>query len=120
MNIEQLRDYCLGKPGVTESCPFGPDALVFKVAGKMFLLTGLDSQPLSFSAKCDPEYALELRERHPHSVKGAYHMNKRHWNEVVCNGELDDPALLSLIDHSYDLVVAGLPKKDRGLLHGDG
>ncbi len=117
MHIEQLRDYCLVKAGVTESCPFGPDTLVFKVAGKVFLLTGLDSQPLSFSAKCDPEYAIELRERHPNAVMGAYHMNKRHWNTVVCNGELDDQSLQGLIDHSYDLVVVGLSKKDRESLH---
>jgi len=110
MHIEQLRDYCLSKRGVTESCPFGPDTLVFKVADKMFLLTGLDGQPLVFSAKCDPEYAIELRERYPHAVRGAYHMNKRHWNEVVCNGELDDQLLIRLIDHSYELVVMGLPK----------
>lgn len=113
MHIEQLREYCLGKPSVTESCPFGPDTLVFKVAGKMFLLTGLDNLEPSFSAKCDPEYALELRERHPYTIKGAYHMNKRHWNEVACNGELSDQQLMRLIDHSYDLVVAGLPKKLR-------
>ena len=109
MHIEQLRDYCLRKPGVTESCPFVPDALVFKVADKMFLLTGLDGHPLSFSVKCDPEYALELRDRHPRSIQGAYHMNKRHWNQVACNGELSDEFLMKLIDHSYELVVAGLP-----------
>lgn len=116
MHIEQLRDYCLAKPGVTESCPFGPDALVFKVAGKMFLLAGLDSQPLSFSAKCNPAYAIELREHHPHTIQGAYHMNKRHWNQIACNGELSDLQLINLIDHSYDLVVAGLPKYVRSAL----
>ena len=113
MHIEQLRDYCLAKPGVTESCPFGPDTLVFKVAGKVFLLTGLDNQPLSFSAKCNPEYAVALREQHPHTVAGAYHMNKRHWNTILSNGELNDQKLMDLIDHSYELVVAGLPKRDR-------
>jgi len=117
VHIEQLREYCLAKPAVTESCPFGPGALVFKVAGKMFLLAGLDSQPLSFSAKCDPEFALELRERHPHTVQGAYHMNKRHWNQVACNGELTDQQLAELIDHSYDLVVVGLPKRVQEDLH---
>ncbi|WP_353182372.1 MmcQ/YjbR family DNA-binding protein [Parapedobacter lycopersici] len=116
MHIEQLRDYCLRKPGVTEGCPFGPDTLVFKVTGKIFLLTGMDSRPLSFNVKCDPAYALELREQHPHSVSGAYHMNKKHWNTVVCNGELDDRTLAGFIDHSYDLVVAGLPRKDREML----
>lgn len=113
MHIEQLRDYCLAKPAVTESCPFGPGTLVFKVAGKMFLLAGLDSQPLSFSAKCNPEYAAELRDRHPHTIKGAYHMNKRHWNEVACDNELSDQQLMALIDHSYGLVVEGLSKKIR-------
>lgn len=113
MHIEQLRDYCLGKPGVTESCPFGPDTLVFKVCGKVFLLTGLDGQPLMFSAKCDPDYALELREQYPDAVKGAYHMNKRHWNQVRCDGQLSDQLLMELIDHSYSLVVSGLPRKDR-------
>lgn len=116
MHIELLRDYCLGKPAVTESCPFGPDTLVFKVADKMFLLTGLDSHPLSFSAKCDPERALALRDRYPRSVKGAYHMNKRHWNEVICDGELSDSQLLGLIDHSYELVVAGLPGRVRNAI----
>ncbi len=116
MHIEQLRDYCLGKPGVTESCPFGPEVLVFKVGGKVFLLTGLDSQPLSFSVKCDPDHALELRDRYPHAVKGAYHMNKRHWNEVACNGALTERQLTGLVDHSYALVVAALPKREREAL----
>ena len=111
MHIEQLRDYCLVKPGVTESCPFGPDTLVFKVAEKVFLLTGLDSRPLSFSVKCDPDYALELRERYPGVVVGAYHMNKKHWNSVKCNGILADNLLTALIDHSYALVVSALPKR---------
>lgn len=117
MHIEQLRDYCLAKPGVTEGFPFGPDTLVFKVAGKVFLLTGLASHPLSFNAKCDPAYAVELREQHPHSVSGAYHMNKKHWNTIICDGELDDRQLTHLIDHSYDLVVTGLPRKEREALH---
>lgn len=116
MHIEQLRDYCLAKPGVTEGFPFGPDTLVFKVAGKVFLLTGLDSHPLSFNVKCDPAYAVELREQHPHSVAGAYHMNKKHWNTIICNGELDDRKLTHFIDLSYDLVVAGLPRKERETL----
>jgi len=83
----------------------------------MFLLTGLDSHPLSFSAKCDPERALALRDQYPRSVRGAYHMNKRHWNEVICNSELSDQMLTTLIDHSYELVVAGLPKRVRSVLN---
>lgn len=113
MHIEQLRDYCLAKPGVSEGFPFGPDTLVFKVRGKVFLLSGLDQQPCSFNAKCDPDYALELREQYPHAVSGAYHMNKKHWNTIICDGQLTSELLLSLIDHSYSLVVAGLPKKER-------
>lgn len=113
MNIETLRDYCLAKSGVTEGFPFGEETLVFKVMGKVFLLSGLDSMPLSFNVKCDPEYAIELREQYPATVIGAYHMNKRHWNTVVCDGMLDDAQLRALIDHSYRLVVAGLPAKVR-------
>lgn len=113
MHIEQLRDYCLAKPGVAEELPFGPDTLVFKVLGKVFLLTGLDEVQLSFNVKCDPEYAISLREQHPYTVLSGYHMNKKHWNTVICNGELAEEQLLSFVDHSYDLVVAGLPKKSQ-------
>ncbi len=113
MHIEQLRDYCLAKAAVTEGFPFGGDTLVFKVKGKVFLLAGLDEQPCSFNAKCDPDYAIELREQYPDSISGAYHMNKKHWNTVVCDGQVPHATLLTLIDHSYNLVVAGLPKKDR-------
>lgn len=113
MHIEQLREYCLAKAAVEESFPFGSDTLVFKVKGKIFLLTGLDEKPCSFNTKCDPDYALELREQYPMAVTGAYHMNKKHWNTVICNGQVPHSVLLSLIDHSYELVVAGLPKSDR-------
>lgn len=109
MNIEQLRDYCLAKPGATESFPFGEDTLVFKVGGKMFLLIGL-SQANSFNVKCDPELAIELRERHP-EVKPGYHMNKKLWNTVYMDGALNNKQLTGMMDHSYDLVFAGLPKK---------
>jgi len=116
MHIEQLRDHCLAKAGATESFPFGPDTLVFKVLGKVFLLTGLDNHPLAFNVKCDPAYALELRERYPESIYGAYHMNKKHWNTVVCDGELDDRTLIHLIDLSYNLVIARLSKREREAL----
>jgi predicted DNA-binding protein (MmcQ/YjbR family) len=109
LNIEQLRDYCLAKPGATEGFPFGEDTLVFKVGGKMFLLTGLNSAN-SFNVKCDPELAIELRERHP-EVKPGYHMNKKLWNTVYMDGTLSYKQLLEMIDHSYNLVFAGLPKK---------
>ncbi|HTH81340.1 MAG TPA: MmcQ/YjbR family DNA-binding protein [Mucilaginibacter sp.] len=111
MNIEELRDYCLQKPAVTEGFPFGEDTLVFKVAGKLFLLTGLEAGD-RFNVKCDPELAVELRERHP-EVQPGYHMNKKMWNTVFMNGTLTRKQLLEMIDHSYSEVVKGLPKKIR-------
>lgn len=114
MHIEELREYCLGKKATFEDLPFGPDTLVFKVASKVFLLVGLDQVgQLSFNVKCNPEYAIELREKYPNTVFPGYHMNKRHWNTVFANRELDDQYLMTLIDHSYDLVFHGLTKKER-------
>ncbi|HZF99832.1 MAG TPA: MmcQ/YjbR family DNA-binding protein [Chitinophagales bacterium] len=113
MNIEFLREFCLSKPGVTEGFPFDEDALVFKVMGKMFLLMSLGSKPLTMNVKCDPGLAVELRERYPEAVTGAFHMNKKHWNSVNCESGLIDDELKEMIDHSYALVVKGLPKKDR-------
>lgn len=112
MNIEELRDYCIAKVGVTEELPFGPDTLVFKVAGKVFLLVGLDQVgDLSFNVKCDPDYAIELRDHHEATVMPGYHMNKKHWNTVFINRELSDQKLFSLVDHSYELVFRALPKR---------
>ncbi len=114
MNIEEAREYCLAKKGVTEGLPFGPDALVFKVLGKMFatLSMGTDTQ---MNLKCDPEKAEELRAQYPYIIPG-YHMNKKHWNTVVFEGATDDRLVEELIDHSYDLVVAKLKKADREAL----
>jgi predicted DNA-binding protein (MmcQ/YjbR family) len=109
LNIEELRDYCLLKPAVTEGFPFGEETLVFKVAGKLFLLIGLE-QANRFNVKCDPELAQELRERHP-EVQPGYHMNKKMWNTVYMDGTLTRRQLLDMIDHSYSEVVKGLPKK---------
>ena len=109
MNIEDLRDYCLAKPGATEGFPFGEDTLVFKVGGKMFLLISIN-QGNSFNVKCDPELAIELRERHPEVIPG-YHMNKKLWNTVYMDGSLSNKQLAEMIDQSYNLVFAGLPKK---------
>ncbi|MBS1548154.1 MAG: MmcQ/YjbR family DNA-binding protein [Bacteroidetes bacterium] len=114
MNIETFRQLCLQKPGVTEETPFGPDTLVFKVAGKMFALTGLDTFA-SVNLKCDPERAVELREEHEGILPG-YHMNKRHWNTVLTDGSVKDTLVRELLDHSYALVVASLPKKTRDRL----
>jgi predicted DNA-binding protein (MmcQ/YjbR family) len=109
LNLEELREYCLAKPGVTEGLPFGEDTLVFKVAEKLFLLTGI-SAGNQFNVKCDPELAIELRERYD-EVKPGYHMNKKLWNTVMMNGSLTNRQLYDMIDHSYQQVVAGLPKK---------
>ena len=114
MDIETLREYCLEKKGVEESFPFGPDTLVFKVAGKMFLLINLNN-PVSFNAKCDPERAVSLREEFAEIVPG-YHMSKIHWNTVNMQGRLSDMQLKELIDHSYALVYQGLSKKVRAEL----
>jgi predicted DNA-binding protein (MmcQ/YjbR family) len=104
MDIEALRAYILQKKDVTEGFPFGEDTLVFKVNNKIFLLTGLDSSPLQFNVKCDPERAVELREEFPESILPGYHMNKKHWNTVVIDGSVPNRLLKELIDHSYDLV----------------
>lgn len=109
MNIEELREYCLQKPAVTESLPFGDDTLVYKVGGKMFILAGITPGD-SFNAKCDPELAIELREKFTEVTPG-YHMNKAHWNTIYMSGSLNSKQLRDMIDHSYDLVLKSLPKK---------
>lgn len=109
MNIEEIRDYCLAKPGVTEDMPFGEDTLVFRVGEKLFLLTSI-SRSSQFNVKCDPELAVELRERNS-EVQPGYHMNKKHWNTVHTDGNLTRKQLCEMIDHSYDLVLKSLPKK---------
>ena len=111
MNIEILREYCLSLPHVTEDMPFGPDTLVFKVGGKIFLLTGLDG-PFSINVKCDPEYAVTLREEHS-AIRPGYHMNKTHWNTIDIDGSLNDEFLRNMINHSYALVYKSLPRKTR-------
>jgi predicted DNA-binding protein (MmcQ/YjbR family) len=103
MDIETLREYCLSKPDAEETQPFGPDNLVFKVGGKMFLLLSLDEVPPSFNVKCDPDKAIELREEYP-SVQPGYHMNKKHWNTVTVDGSVSSKQLKEWIDWSYDLV----------------
>lgn len=112
MNIEEFRIYCLEKPAVTEEFPFGPETLVFKVAGKVFALTGLDEINFKVNLKCDPDYAIELRESYE-EVKPGYHMNKKHWNTVDFEGSLPEELLRNLTNHSYELVVKSLPKSKR-------
>jgi predicted DNA-binding protein (MmcQ/YjbR family) len=104
MNIETLREYCLSKTGAEETLPFGPDTLVYKVNGKIFLITGFDSEPLQFNVKCDPDKAIELREEYPCVMPG-YHMNKKHWNTIIIDGSVSSKQLKEWIDHSYELVA---------------
>lgn len=112
MDPEIIRKYCLKKKSVTESFPFGESTLVFKVSGKIFLLLALDSAPLQFNVKCDPELAENYREEYS-SVIPAYHMNKKHWNSVLLNGRVPAHLIWEMIDDSYDLVVKSLPLKER-------
>ncbi len=112
MNIEEFREFCLRKPFVTEEFPFGPETLVFKVAGKMFALTGLDEINFKVNLKCDPDYAEQLRESYM-EVQPGYHMSKKHWNTVDFEGTLSDEFLSELVEHSYKLVVESLTKKQR-------
>ena len=112
MYLDDLRTYGLGKPGATEDLPFGPGALVLKVGGRMFALLALDELPPRVSLKCDPERAVELRERYA-AVSTAPYMDKRLWNAVALDGEVPDAELRALVDHSYDLVVAKLPRRLR-------
>lgn len=103
MDIEQIRTYCLSKTGVEEAMPFGPDVVVFKTSGKIFLLLSLDTAPTQFNVKCNPEKAEELREAYSCVLPG-YHMNKKHWNTIIVDGTVPARILQSWIDHSYDLV----------------
>lgn len=112
MNIEQFRDFCLHLGHVTEETPFGPETLVYKVHGKVFALTDID-QFASINLKCDPEKAVELREQYAGVIPG-YHMNKKHWNTVSTQGTISDQHLKEWIKDSYDLVLKGVPKSQKG------
>lgn len=111
MDANEILDYCLAKKGVTETFPFDNETLVMKVGTKMFLLMGLERQPLGINVKTDPEWSAELREQHP-QITGAFHMNKTHWNSVLMDG-LKRDLISKLIDHSYELVFNSLTKKAR-------
>ena len=114
MTFDQLLKYAQAKPEVEESLPFGPDVLVLKTNGKMFLLIPLDTDPLRFNAKCDPERAIQLREEYSGIVPG-YHMNKKLWNTVLLDGSVPGKLVRELIDHSYELIRSKqkkmIPKK---------
>ena len=104
MNIEELRDYALSLKNVSESFPFGNDTLVFKVDNKIFLLVSLSSEILQFNVKCEPEYAIELREQYS-CIQPGYHMNKKHWNTIVVDGQLSSKQIKQFIGDSYFLVA---------------
>jgi predicted DNA-binding protein (MmcQ/YjbR family) len=115
MNIEQFREYCLSKRGVTEDFPFDEVTLCLRVMGKIFAITGLDNERFTVNLKCDPDFAIELREHHP-EVQPGWHMSKKHWNTVDFEGALDERILRQLIDHSYEQVVKTLKKAERAVL----
>ncbi len=115
MDIETFRIYCLSKAGTEECLPFDEHTLVFKVMGKMFALTSLNSESFTVNLKCDPDKAVELREVHPQIIPG-FHMNKKHWNTVSFEDGLLFSMLKELIDHSYEMVVKGLTKKQKETL----
>lgn len=113
MDIETLRDFCLAlEDGVEESFPFGPETLVFKYAGKVFLLLSLDDSPARVNAKCDPDRAIALRDEYDAIIPG-YHMNKKHWNTMILDGRIPNALVKELIRHSLDLIIAKLPKNQR-------
>src|SRR6266513_1494021 len=112
MDAVEFREYCLTKPNATEGTPFGETVLVFKVAGKMFALMSLDEVPVTANLKCDPDLALELRDRYE-QVRPGYHMNKKHWKTVEIGGGIPKTELRNMIDHSYDLVVQSLSRASR-------
>jgi predicted DNA-binding protein (MmcQ/YjbR family) len=103
MHVDEIRDYCIAFPEVEETLPFGPDTLVFKVQGKVFLLLSLDADPVQFNVKCDPLLAEELREQYTCVIPG-YHMNKKHWNTIIVDGSVKNALLKEWIQHSYHMV----------------
>lgn len=104
MHQEEIREWALSLPEVEESMPFGPDVVVFKTKGKIFLLLPLDTEVVQFNVKCDPERAIQLREEFPESILPGYHMNKKHWNTIRVDGRLKGSALKEHIQHSYELI----------------
>jgi len=113
MTYEVLQTYCLRKHGAYKEYPFDETTAVFKVGNKMFALIDETNNPPRINLKCDPFYALELRAMYPKNVSGGYHMNKKHWNTITCNGEVEFSLLCAWIDESYELVLASLTQKVR-------
>ena len=117
MDPESIRKYCLEKKSTRESFPFGESTLVFKVSGKIFLLMNLERRPLQINLKCDPERAIEYREEFSSVIPG-FHMNKKHWNTIILDGQLSNKLIREMIDDSYALVVKSLPSGQRKKLGG--
>jgi predicted DNA-binding protein (MmcQ/YjbR family) len=111
----ELRRWCLAQPGAVEDFPFGPGPSVFKVGGKMFAISALDRAPLEVSVKCEPELAVQLRVAYA-AIRPGYHLNKRHWNTIVLDGSVPDTMVRDMIEDSYDLIVAALPRATRDAL----
>lgn len=109
MNLQTITTWLLAKKGATEETPFGPDALVYKVMGKMFALVAWEEEPLAISLKCEPGQALFLRDLYP-AVRPGYHMNKKHWNTVTLDGTIPEDEVRGMIDDSYELVVKSLTR----------
>lgn len=116
MNIEDVRGYCLSKVACEETLPFDDTTLVFKVLDKMFALLPLKSEISRLNVKCDPERAIQLREEYPDAILPGYHMSKKHWNTLLLDADLSSQLIYELIDHSYDLVVSKMTKKNQALL----
>lgn len=116
MYLDEIRTYCLSKPGTTESFPFDEVSPVYKVIDKIFCIASLEP-PHSVNLKCDPERAVDLRERYQ-AITPGWHMNKTHWNTVYLQKGLPDMLIKELIDHSYDLIATKLKKSDKELLQG--
>ena len=109
MTTAALRKLCLSFPGANEDFPFGPETSVFRVEKKLFAIAALEASPLKVSLKCEPELAEELRASYPDAIAPGYHLNKRHWNTVLCDGALPDKMVRDMVEDSYDLIVAAMP-----------
>ncbi|MBK8094138.1 MAG: MmcQ/YjbR family DNA-binding protein [Verrucomicrobiaceae bacterium] len=115
MDLPDVIAHCLSLPSAEETTPFGPEALVYKVAGKMFAITIPEDFPARINLKCDPERAVELRDEYK-GIRPGWHMNKKHWNTIMLDGSVPPRLVRELVEHSYQLVVAGLPAKERSKL----
>jgi predicted DNA-binding protein (MmcQ/YjbR family) len=119
VNAAGLRRRCLARAGAVEEFPFGPQTSVFKVNGKIFAISRLEGRPLEVSLKCEPELAEQLRASYP-AIRPGYHLNKRHWNTVTLDGSVPDETVADMLEDSYDLIVAKLPKRVRREFGWDG